>query len=156
MAELKPGKLLIGGEWRDALSGETFPTVNPATGQVLTQIAKAGAEDVDLAVRAARRAFEEGPWPKMTAGERGRLIWKLGELIAQRTPEIAELETLDVGKPITESKKIEVPMVAEIFQYYAGWATKIAGQTLPPRGNFFTYTLREPVGVVAAIVPWNF
>jgi aldehyde dehydrogenase (NAD+) len=156
MAELRPGKLLIGGEWRDAVSGETFPTTNPATGQVLTQIAKAGAEDVDLAVRAARRAFEEGPWPKMTATERSRLLWKLGDLLFARLGEVAELETLDVGKPITESKKIEIPMVAEIFQYYAGWANKIAGETLPPRGNFFTYTLREPVGVVGAIVPWNF
>jgi aldehyde dehydrogenase (NAD+) len=156
MADLRPGKLLIGGEWRDALSGETFPTVNPATGAVLTQIAKAGAEDVDLAVRAARRAFEEGPWPKMSAAERGRLVWKLGDLLFARLAEVAELETLDVGKPINESKKIEIPMVGEIFHYYAGWTTKITGQTLPSRGPFFTYTVREPVGVVGAIVPWNF
>src|SRR5262245_57253246 len=156
MAELRPGKLLIGGEWRDAVSGETFPTVNPADGSVLTRIAKAGAEDVDLAVRAARRAFEEGQWPKMSATERGRLLYKLGDLLLARLDEVAQLETLDVGKPITESKKIEIPMVAEILQYYAGWANKVGGQTLPPRGNFFTYTVREPVGVIGAIVPWNF
>jgi acyl-CoA reductase-like NAD-dependent aldehyde dehydrogenase len=156
MADLRPGKLLIGGEWRNAVSGETFSTINPSNGQTLTQVAKGDAADVDLAVRAARRALEEGPWAKMSAAERGRLVWKLGDLVAARLDEVAELETMDVGKPITESKKIEIPMVAEIFQYYAGWATKVTGQTLPGRPGFFSYTLREPVGVVGAIVPWNF
>lgn len=156
MSEIRPGKLLIGGEWRDALSGETFPTINPATTQTLTHVALAGSADVDLAVRAARAAFDGGAWPKLTPADRGRLLWKLGELLLARADEVALLETLDVGKPISESRKIELPLIAEIFQYYAGWTTKLTGQTLPARYNFFTYTLREPVGVVGAIVPWNF
>ncbi len=157
-AQIKPGKLLIGGEWCDATSGATFDTVNPATGEVLTQIAAGTHADVERAVSAARKAFDDpaGPWQKMTASDRGRLLWRIGDLIDAHVEEIAELETLDNGKPIFESRYVDVPMVAEVFRYYAGWATKIHGETINARASAFTYTLREPVGVVAAIVPWNF
>jgi aldehyde dehydrogenase (NAD+) len=154
--QIKPGKLFIGGKWVDAGSGKTFPTINPATGEVLTQIAEGDARDADAAVRAARRAFESGPWPEMSASDRGRILWKIGDLIDKHNEEIGTLETLDNGKPIFESRQVDIPMVAEVFRYYAGWATKIHGETVPVRGPFLNYTLREPLGVVAAIVPWNF
>ncbi len=157
-AQIKPGKLLIGGEWGDAQGGATFDTINPATGEVLTQIAAGTQADVERAVAAARKAFDDpaGAWQKMTASDRGRLLWRIGDLIDAHVEEIAELETLDNGKPIFESRYVDVPMVAEVFRYYAGWATKIHGETINSRSSAFTYTLREPVGVVAAIVPWNF
>lgn len=157
-AQIKPGKLCINGEWRESASGKTFETVNPATGEVLTHVADAAAEDVDGAVGAARAAFDDlkGPWRKMSASERGRLIWKLAELIEKHADEMAELETLDNGKIINESRYIDVPMAADVLRYYAGWATKVHGETINSFENAFTYTLREPVGVVAAIVPWNF
>jgi acyl-CoA reductase-like NAD-dependent aldehyde dehydrogenase len=157
-AQIKPGKLCINGEWRDSASGKTFDTINPATGEVLTHVAEAAAEDVDRAVGAARAAFDDlkGPWRKMSASERGRLIWKLAELIEKHADELAELETLDNGKIINESRYIDVPMAADVLRYYAGWATKVHGETINSFENAFTYTLREPVGVVAAIVPWNF
>jgi acyl-CoA reductase-like NAD-dependent aldehyde dehydrogenase len=150
------GKLLIGGEWRDARSGKTFPTVNPADESVLARIAEAGAEDVDDAVLAARKAFEEGAWPKMAAAERARILWRIADLLTGRLAEVAELETLDSGKTRFDSGKVEIPMAAEIFRYFAGWATKLYGETIPARPTAFTYTLREPVGVVASITPWNF
>jgi aldehyde dehydrogenase (NAD+) len=153
---LTAGRLFVGGRWTDARSGRTFETINPATNQVLTTVSEAGEEDVDAAVSAARKAFEQGPWPKMSGAERGRLLWKMGDLLMQKADEVARLETLDNGKPIFESRQVEVPLEAEILQYYAGWATKITGETIPARPGAFTYTLREPVGVVAAIVPWNF
>jgi len=155
-AQPKPGKLFIGGKWVDAASGKTYPTLNPATGEAITVIADADAHDADAAVRAARQAFESGPWPEMAAADRGRLLWEIGDLIDQNADELAELETLDNGKPIFESRYADMPMVAEVFRYYAGWATKIHGETVPVRGPFFHYTLREPLGVIAAIVPWNF
>jgi acyl-CoA reductase-like NAD-dependent aldehyde dehydrogenase len=154
--EVKPRKMFIGGEWRDARSGETFETINPATGEPTTHIAKAGEEDVDLAVQAARKAFESGAWATMSAADRGKILWKIGDLLMQHADEVAYLETIDCGKPIAESRHVDVPMVAELFQYYAGWATKIQGETIPVRGPFFNYTLREPIGVVGAISPWNF
>jgi acyl-CoA reductase-like NAD-dependent aldehyde dehydrogenase len=154
--QIKPGKLFIGGKWMDASSGKTFPTINPATGEILTQIAEGDARDVDAAVRAARKAFESGPWPEMSASDRGRILWRIGDLIDKYNEEIGTLETLDNGKPIFESRQVDIPMVAEVFRYYAGWATKIHGETVPVRGPFLNYTLREPLGVVAAIVPWNF
>ncbi len=154
--QVKPGQLFIGGKSLPAASGESFETINPATGEVLTTVALGGPEDVNGAVKAAREAFESGPWPKMGVGARGRLIWKIGDLIMQRRDEIAELETLDSGKPISDNTKIDVPMAADCFQYYAGWATKIHGATVPVSGPYFNYTLREPVGVVGAIIPWNF
>lgn len=154
--EVKPKKLFIGGEWRESRSGETFETINPATSEPITQIALASDEDVDLAVRAARQAFEEGDWAKLSAADRGKILWKIGDLLMQYADEVAYLETIDCGKPIAESRHIDIPMVAELFQYYAGWATKIHGETIPVKGPFFNYTLREPIGVVAAISPWNF
>jgi aldehyde dehydrogenase (NAD+) len=154
--QIKPGKLFIGGKWVDSASGNTFPTINPATGEVLTQVAKADERDVDAAVEAARKAFEGNPWAEMSASDRGKLLWKIGDLIDKYNEELGTLETLDNGKPIFESRQVDMPMVAEVFRYYAGWATKIHGETVPVRGPFLNYTLREPLGVVAAIVPWNF
>jgi acyl-CoA reductase-like NAD-dependent aldehyde dehydrogenase len=148
-------RLLINGEWRDASGGKTMPVVNPATEDVIAEVASATREDVDAAVSAARAALD-GPWSKMSARERGRLVWRLGERLMERVDEVAKLETLHNGKPINESRHIEIPASAECLQYFAGWADKIHGETIPVKGNHLTYTLREPVGVVAAIVPWNF
>jgi acyl-CoA reductase-like NAD-dependent aldehyde dehydrogenase len=148
-------RLLINGEWRAASGGKTMPVVNPATEETIAEVASAGKADVDAAVGAARAALD-GPWGQMSARERGRLVWKLAERIMERADEIARLETLHNGKPISESRHIEIPAAAECFQYYAGWADKVQGETVPVKGNHFVYTLREPVGVVAAIVPWNF
>ena len=146
--KLSPGRLLIDGQWTDA--SKSFDTTNPATGEVLTQIAEASAGDVDRAVVAARRAFEDrkGPWRKMSASERGRLIWHLADLLEKNIDEFAELETLDNGKPIFESRYVDMPMVIDVLRYYAGWATKIHGETVNTVETAFTYTLREPLGVV--------
>jgi len=154
--KVSSGRLLIDGQWSDA--SKHFDTTNPATGEVLTQIAEASAADVDRAVQAARRAFEDrsGPWRKMSASERGRLIWRLADLLEKNIDEFAELETLDNGKPIFESRNVDMPMVVDVLRYYAGWATKIHGETVNTHETAFTYTLREPVGVVGMIVPWNF
>ena len=155
LAPVAPARLLINGESTDAASGRTFTTTNPATEEPITTVAEAGVEDVDRAVAAARAAFE-GPWAKMRPAERQRILWKLGELVMSHADELARLETLDNGKPIFESRQIDVPMVAGCFQYFAGWATKIAGDTVPVNPAWFNYTLREPLGVVGAIIPWNF
>ncbi len=154
--KIVPGRLLINGEWVDG--AKKFDTINPATGEVLTSVAEASAADVDRAVSAARNAFEDrnGAWRKMSASERGRLIWRLADLIEQNIDELAELETLDNGKPIFESRYVDMPMVVDVLRYYAGWATKIHGETVNNLETAFTYTLREPVGVVGLIVPWNF
>jgi acyl-CoA reductase-like NAD-dependent aldehyde dehydrogenase len=154
--ELGPGRLLIDGQWVDG--AKSFDTINPATGEVLTKIATASDEDVDRAVTAARRAFEDrnGAWRKLSASERGRMIWKLADLVEKNLDEFAELETLDNGKPIFESRYVDMPMVIDVLRYYAGWATKIHGETVNSFETAFTYTLREPVGVVGLIVPWNF
>ena len=148
-------KMLIGGEWREATGGKTIDVVNPATEEVIATVPAAQQADVDAAVAAARAALD-GPWGQMSARDRGRLVWTLGERLMERADEIARLETLHNGKPITESRHIEIPASAECFQYFAGWADKIEGATIPVKGNALAYTLREPVGVVAAIVPWNF
>src|ERR1700674_261057 len=155
-SKIEPGRLLINGQWVE--SAKKFDTINPATGEVLTQIAAASTEDVDRAVVAARRAFEDrnGAWRKLSASERGRLIWKLADLLEKNIDEFAELETLDNGKPIFESRYVDMPMVIDVFRYYAGLATKIHGETVNTFETAFTYTLREPVGVVGLIVPWNF
>jgi len=154
--KLEPGQLLIDGQWVDG--AKRFDTINPATGEVLTQIAAASSADVDRAVEAARRALEDsnGAWRKMSASERGRLIWKLADLLEKNIDEFAELETLDNGKPIFESRYVDMPMVIDVLRYYAGLATKIHGETVNTLETAFTYTLREPVGVVGLIVPWNF
>ena len=155
MTDVDRKQLFINGEWRDASGGKTIDVVNPATEEVIAAVASAEQADVDAAVAAARAALD-GPWGKLSARERGRLIWKLGERLMERADEIARLETLHNGKPIFESRQIEIPAAAECFQYFAGWADKIHGETIPVKGNYLTYTLREPIGVVAAIVPWNF
>ena len=155
LAPVAPARLLINGESIDAASGKTFTTTNPATEEPITTVAEAGVEDVARAVAAARAAFE-GPWAKMRPAERQRILWKLGELVMSHADELARLETLDNGKPIFESRQIDVPMVAGCFQYFAGWATKIAGDTVPVNPAWFNFTLREPLGVVGAIIPWNF
>ncbi len=154
--QVQAGKLFIGGQWVDAASGKTRETINPATGETLAQLASAGAEDVDAAVKAARTALEDGPWATMAAADRARLLYKIADLIEENIDEFATLETLDNGKPIFESRYVDFPMIVEVFRFYAGWATKIYGETIPVRGPFFNYTLREPVGVVGAITPWNF
>jgi acyl-CoA reductase-like NAD-dependent aldehyde dehydrogenase len=148
-------QLLINNEWRDSSSGATMPVVNPATEEVIAEVAAATRDDVDAAVAAARAALS-GPWGKMSARERGRLVWKLGERLMEQVDEVARLETLHNGKPINESRHIEIPMAAECLQYFAGWADKVQGDTIPVKGNALVYTQREPLGVVAAIVPWNF
>src|SRR6266550_3497502 len=155
-AKLAPGRLLIDGQWTDA--SKKFDTINPATGEVLTQVVEASPEAVDHAVSAARKAFEDrgGPWRKMSASARGRLIWRLADLVEQHIDELAELETLDNGKPIFESRYVDVPMVIDVLRYYAGLATKIHGETVNTSETAFTYTLREPIGVVGLIIPWNF
>src|SRR6202140_173791 len=155
-AKISPGRLLIDGQWVDG--SKKFDTINPASGEVLTQIAEASPADVDRAVDAARRAFEDrsGAWRKLSASERGRLIWKLADLVEKNIDELAELETLDNGKPIFESRYVDMPMVSDVLRYYAGLATKIHGETVNTFETAFTYTLREPVGVVGLIVPWNF
>ncbi|HWG58558.1 MAG TPA: betaine-aldehyde dehydrogenase [Candidatus Acidoferrales bacterium] len=154
--QIKPGKLFIGGKWVEATSGDSFPSINPATGEVLAHLAEAADHDADAAVRAARQAFQSGPWAEMSAADRAKILWKIGDLVDKHNEELGTLETLDNGKPIFESRQVDIPMVAEVFRYYAGWATKIHGETLPVRGPFLNYTLREPLGVIAAIVPWNF
>ena len=155
-AKLEPGRLLIDGQWTDG--SKKFDTINPATGEVLTQVVEASPEAVDRAVSAARKAFEDrsGLWRKMSASERGRLIWRLADLVEKHIDELAELETLDNGKPIFESRYVDVPMVIDVLRYYAGLATKIHGETVNTSETAFTYTLREPIGVVGLIIPWNF
>ena len=153
---IEPGRLLVDGQWLEG--SKKFETINPATGEVLTQVAEASAQDVDRAVAAARKAFDDrsGAWRKMSASERGRLIWRLADLVEKNIDELAELETLDNGKPIFESRYVDMPMTADVLRYYAGWATKIHGETVNTFETAFTYTLREPVGVVGMIIPWNF
>jgi aldehyde dehydrogenase (NAD+) len=150
-----PHNLLIDNIWRDAASGRTMEVVNPATENVIAQVASAGPADLDDAVHAARAALD-GPWGTMSARERGRLVRRLGDRLLERVDEVARLETIHNGKPISESRQIEIPAAAECFEYYGGWSDKVMGETIPVKGNHLTYTLREPVGVVAAIVPWNF
>jgi acyl-CoA reductase-like NAD-dependent aldehyde dehydrogenase len=152
-----PARLFIGGEWTDAAGGRTLPVENPATEEILCEVAAAGAEDVDRAVSAARTALD-GDWGwKTPARERGLILWRIADALEARIDELARLETLDNGKPIFESRYVDVPAAIDALRYFAGWADKIAGETLPVSGPFvLAYTLREPVGVVAAITPWNF
>ena len=158
----QPRRMLIDGKWVEAVSGKTFASFNPATGEVLAQVAEGDKEDIDRAVKAARKAFESGPWRRMTPSERGRLIWKLADLLESSLEEFAQIETLDNGKPITVARVADVPLSVDVFRYMAGWATKIEGNTIPisvpytPGARYHAYTLREPVGVVGQIIPWNF
>ena len=148
-------QLFINNQWQSAASGNTMEVVNPATEATIATVASAGADDVNAAVAAARAALD-GPWSRLSARERGRLVHRIATRVMERADDIARLETLHNGKPISESRQIEVPAAAECFEYFAGWADKVVGETIPVKGNHLTYTLREPVGVVAAIVPWNF
>src|SRR5271156_6906558 len=151
-------RMFIGGRFVFAASGKTFPVYNPATGEVMAHVPEAEAEDVDRAVRAARAAFDNGPWTRMKPSERGRLMWKLGDLLEQHLQEFAELESLDNGKPLTVARVADVPLAIDMFRYMAGWTTKMNGSALSLSfpGDFHSYTLREPVGVAAQIIPWNF
>jgi aldehyde dehydrogenase (NAD+) len=149
-------KMLIDGKWVEAASGKSFETPNPATGETLARVAEGDAEDIDRAVKAARRAFDEGPWPRTNPMQREALLLKIADLIEKHGQELAELETLDNGKTIFESRNVDIPGAAATFRYYAGWATKITGETNPTDESFFSYTLREPVGVCGQIIPWNF
>ena len=157
-----PRQLFINGQWVDAASGRTFETPNPATGETLARVAEGDAEDINRAVSAARAAFETGPWSRMTPSDRGRIIWRIGDLILEHQDELAQLESLDNGKPFAVAQAADVPLAADLFHYMAGWATKIEGNTINisvpymPGANFHSYTLREPLGVVGQIIPWNF
>ena len=158
----QPKQLLINGQWVAARSGKTFEVLNPATAEVVAHVAEGESTDTDAAVQAARAAFDQGPWTKMTPSERSRLIWRIGDLIEQHNDELARLETLDNGKPFGVARVADVPLSADMFRYMAGWATKIEGNTIPitvpyaPGAEFHAFTLREPVGVVGQIIPWNF
>lgn len=146
----------IDGKWRPAISGKTFTTLNPATEEVICEVAEGDWADVDVAVKSARHALESGPWSRMDARDRGRCLYRLADLIESQIDELAALETLDNGKPIRESRNADLPLVIDCLRYYAGYADKIHGSTIPVRGNYFTYTRREPVGVAGQIIPWNF
>jgi aldehyde dehydrogenase (NAD+) len=154
--KVKDRPLLIGGKWVDAASGKTFPTLDPATGETICNVAEGDAADVDLAVKAARKAFETGPWPEMAAAERGRILNKLADLVEQNADELAALESLDNGKPVAVARAADLPLTVKCYRYYAGWADKVHGKTIPIEGNYFCYTRHEPVGVVGQIIPWNF
>jgi aldehyde dehydrogenase (NAD+) len=149
-------KLLINNQWVASESGKTFPTLNPATGEEITQVAEADAADVNKAVKAARAAFERGPWRKTAASERGRLLHRLADLVERNAEELARLETLDNGMPLTVARGVALPLTIAAYRYYAGWADKNQGRTIPMNGDYFCYTRHEPVGVVGQIIPWNF
>jgi aldehyde dehydrogenase (NAD+) len=153
---IKATRLLINNRWVNSESGKTFPTVNPATGEEIAQVAEADSADVDKAVRAARAAFDGGAWRKISAAERGRLLNRLADLIEQNADELALLESLDNGKPYQVAKAADLPLTVACYRYYAGWADKVQGKTIPIAGDYFCYTRHEPVGVVGQIIPWNF
>ncbi len=148
-------KLFIDNKWVDPVDGGTFETFNPATGEAIAQVAAGTAKDIDRAVKAARKALESGPWAKFDAAERGMLLFKLADLVQENSPELAALESLNSGKTISDSTG-DLQGVVNSLRYYGGWADKIEGKTIPVRGNFLCYTLRQPVGVVGQIIPWNF
>jgi phenylacetaldehyde dehydrogenase len=157
----QPHQLLIDGKWVPPAGGQRFPVENPANGDTISQVAKGEAADIDRAVLAARKAFE-GPWSKISASDRGRLLWKIADLIEAHADELAQLESLDNGKPFAVARAADVPLAADIFRYMAGWTTKISGKTFPvsvpytPGAEYFAYTSKEPVGVAGQIIPWNF
>ena len=152
-------RMLINGDWVNAKSGDTFHVYNPATGEVMAHVAAGDHADIDLAVKAARKAFEEGPWSRMTHAERGKVIWRLADLIEENLEEFAEIESLDNGKPKAVARVADIPLAIDLFRYMSGWASKIEGQTIALSNlgsDYFAYTLREPIGVVGQIIPWNF
>src|ERR1017187_1277145 len=157
----KPRQMFINNQFVNSASGKTFPTYDPATGEVLAKVAEGDREDIDRAVKAARKAFEGDAWSYMSPSQRGRLIWKLADLLEARAEEFAQLESLDNGKPLSIARVADVPLAVDLFRYMAGWATKIEGNTIPLSGGskkvqLLAYTRREPVGVVGQIIPWNF
>jgi phenylacetaldehyde dehydrogenase len=155
----KPRQNLINGRWVGAASGKNFDVFNPADGSIIARVAEGDKEDINRAVTAARRAFESGPWKRTTPRERGKLLWRIGDLILKHGDELAELESVDNGKPRAVARVADIPLAADLFHYMAGWATKIEGTTIPlsiPNAQFHAYTLREPVGVIGQIIPWNF
>lgn len=154
--KIGPTKLLIDNEWVESASGRRFETINPSTGEAICDVAEADAADVDRAVEAARKAFTGGAWPKMSPAHRGELLYKLAGLIEENREELARLETLDNGKPLSASLNADLPFAIAMYRYYAGWADKIQGDTVPVGDAYFCYTRREPVGVCGQIVPWNF
>jgi len=149
-------KMFIGGQWVDSQSGKTFESINPSTGDTICQVAEGDKGDIDLAVQAARKALESKAWARMSHADRGRLMFKLADLIEDHLEELAALETLDNGKPINESRYVDIPKSAQIYRYYGGWADKIHGKVIPTAGPYTAHTRREPVGVVGQIIPWNF
>ena len=158
----KNQKLYIGGKWVDTSSSKTFDVEDPATGKKLSSCAAGNSNDIDLAVKAAREAFDSGKWTGIPANEKGKIIWKIGDLIDNHAEELAQLESLDNGKPVAVAGAADVPLSSDIFRYMAGWATKIEGETIPisvpytPGAQYHSYTVKEPVGVVGQIIPWNF
>ena len=154
--KVRQTNMLINGKWVESRSGKRFKSINPVNETVIAEVAEGDPADVDLAVKAARAAFESGPWSKMDARDRGRLMNKLADLVEANLDELAGLETLDNGKPIADSRAADLPLSIDCLRYYAGWADKLTGDTIPIRGNYFCYTRREPVGVVGQIIPWNF
>src|SRR6266567_4267496 len=150
-------KLLINGQWVESISGKRFSTINPTTGQPICDVAEADAADVNLAVKAARAAFDsKAPWRRMSAAERGKLLNRLADLMEKHADELARLESLDNGKPYSIAKAADIPLSIACYRYYAGWADKVQGKTIPISGDYFCYTRHEPVGVVGQIIPWNF
>ncbi len=154
--KIRHTQCFIGGKWQDAASGKTFATIDPATEEVLADVAEGDAADIDLAVKSARQAFESGPWSRMDARDRGKVLYRLADLIEEELNDLAALESLDNGKPVRDARAADLPLVIDCLRYYAGYADKIHGSTIPVRGNYFTYTRKEPVGVVGQIIPWNF
>ena len=149
------GQLFIGGEWVEVNPKDYFDVINPATEEVITQVAQAGQVEVDLAVKNARGALE-GDWGKLTGRQRAKYLFKIAELLTKYKEKFAELETLNNGKPISETMNADLPLAIQCFEQYASYAMNIKGETLPVDGNFHNYTRKEPVGVVAQIIPWNF
>lgn len=154
--KVRQTNMLIGGKWVESRSGKRFATVNPVNEQVIAQVAEGDTSDVDAAVKAARAAFDSGPWSRTDARDRGRMMNKLADLMEANLEELAGLETLDNGKPIRDARAADLPLAIDCLRYYAGWADKLTGDTIPIRGNYFCYTRREPVGVAGQIIPWNF
>ena len=158
----KPIPMLIGGAWMNSVSGKTFEVLNPATTNTIAHVAEGDEQDIDKAVKAARAAFDSGPWSRMTPSERGKLVWRLADLLEEHAEEFAQLECLDNGKPLAVARAADVPLAVDLFRYMAGWATKLEGSTIPisvpytPGARYFAHTVREPVGVVGQIIPWNF
>ena len=151
-----PTKILINGQWVEPASGKYYDNINPTTGESIGPVAEGSAEDIDRAVQAARAAFDDGPWSRLHPADRGRLVMKFAELVRENARQLAEIDARDAGKPVTNSLRVDIPAAIDCLEYYAGWADKIHGETVPVRGPMFTYLLRQPVGVVGQIIPWNF